>query len=344
MCDIDDVKETSFIPHDSDIYENIIFVPKKMEYLWRSKRRINAYTGYLHQRFGCRIQKLSVNAGFTCPNRDGSLAIGGCIFCDNSTFSPSYTSAQKSITQQLIEGMEFHAIRYKTNRYFAYFQSFSNTYAPLERLKALFEEALSVENIVGIVIGTRPDCIDEEKLNYLSELAKRYYVLIEYGIETCYDKTLKTLNRGHDFATSKNAVFQTDEKGIYCGAHFMFGFLTETTDEMLDMVTQINELPLTTIKLHQLQIIKGTPLAQTFYQYPEKFSYFPDMESYISFIITFLEHLNPNIMIERIASEMKPEIVVYPQWKKMRYDQVLQAVEKEMERRDTWQGRLFYSH
>jgi len=312
-----------------------------MEYTWHTNRRINAYTGYLHKRFGCRIQKLSVNAGFTCPNRDGTAGAGGCIFCDNSTFSPSYTSAEKSITQQLFEGMEFHAIRYKTNRYFAYFQSFSNTYAHLEKLKMLFEEALSVENVVGIVIGTRPDCIDEEKLNYLTELSKKHYVLIEYGIETCYDKTLKTLNRGHNFAASKNAVLQTHAKGIYCGAHFMFGFLTETMDEMLDMVFRINELPLTTIKFHQLQVIKGTPLAETFHKQPDQFTYFPDMESYIAFIISFLERLNPNIMIERIASEVKPEIVLYPQWEKMRYDQVLQAVEKEMEKRDTWQGRLF---
>jgi radical SAM protein (TIGR01212 family) len=167
--------------------------------------------------------------------------------------------------------------------------------------------------------------------------------LIEYGIETCYDKTLKTLNRGHDFAASKNAVIQTHAKGIYCGAHFMFGFPTETKNEMLDMTNCINELPINTIKFHQLQIIKGTPLAQTFYEHPEQFSYFPDMESYIDFIISFLERLNPNIMIERIAGEMKPEIVLYPQWKNMRYDQVLQAVEKEMERRDTWQGKMLES-
>jgi radical SAM protein (TIGR01212 family) len=197
---------------------------------------------------------------------------------------------------------------------------------------------------VGIVVGTRPDCIDDEKLNYLSELAKRYYVLIEYGIETCYDKTLKTLNRGPDFAVSKNAVLQTHAKGIYCGAHFMFGFPPETKDDMLDMANCINELPLTTIKFPQLQVIKGTPLAQTFYEHPEKFSYFPDMDSYMDFIISFLERLNPNIMIERIASEVKPEIVLYPQWKNMRYDQVLQTVEKEMERRDTWQGKLCTMH
>jgi len=234
--------------------------------------------------------------------------------------------------------MEFHTIRYKTNKYFAYFQSFSNTYAPLERLKTLFEEALSVENVVGIVIGTRPDCVDDEKLDYLSELAKKYYVLVEYGIETCYDKTLKTLNRGHDFAASKNAVVQTHAKGIYCGAHFMFGFPTETSEEMLDMVNIINELPLNTIKFHQLQIIRGTPLAQTFCEQSEKFSYFPNMESYIAFIISFLERLRPDIMIERIAGEVKPELVLYPKWRNMRYDQVLQAVEKEMESRKTWQG------
>lgn len=304
-------------------------------------RLFNAYTDYLKREFGCRVQKLSINAGFSCPNRDGKKGTGGCIYCDNQIFSPSYTDPQKSITQQLYEGMDFHKIRYKTEKYFAYFQSYSNTYAPIKLLKQRFEEALSVEKVVGIIIGTRPDCIDEEKLDYLASLTDRYYTMVEYGIESCYDKTLQFINRGHDFATAQKAVQMTKERNIHCGAHFIFGLPNETPNEMMNMVDVINKMPLDTIKFHHLQIIKGTIAEKMYHEKPQIFPKFNTIDSYVDFIIQVTEKLNPNIMIDRFASEVKPELVVAPCWENLRYDQLLNIIEKELFKRKSYQGKLF---
>lgn len=304
-------------------------------------RLFNAYTDYLKREFGCRVQKLSINAGFSCPNRDGKKGTGGCIYCDNQIFSPSYTDPQKSITQQLYEGMDFHKIRYKTEKYFAYFQSYSNTYAPIKLLKQRFEEALSVEKVVGIIIGTRPDCIDEEKLDYLASLTDRYYTMVEYGIESCYDKTLQFINRGHDFATAQKAVQMTKERNIHCGAHFIFGLPNETPNEMMNMVDIINKMPLDTIKFHHLQIIKGTIAEKMYNEKPQIFPKFNTIDSYVDFIIQVTEKLNPKIMIDRFASEVKPELVIAPCWENLRYDQLLNIIEKELFKRKSYQGKLF---
>lgn len=304
-------------------------------------RLFNAYTDYLKREFGGRVQKLSINAGFSCPNRDGKIGTGGCIYCDNKIFSPSYTDPQKSIRQQLLEGMDFHKIRYKTEKYFAYFQSYSNTYAPLEILKRRFEEALSVEKVVGLIIGTRPDCVDEKTLDYLARLAEQSYIMVEYGIESCYDKTLKIIHRGHDFATAQNAVAMTAERNIHCGAHFIFGLPNETQEEMLKMIDIINAMPLDTIKFHQLQIIRGTEAEKMYHEHPEIFPIFYTIDSYIDFIIQCIEKLNPEIMIDRFASEVKPEWVVAPCWKKLRYDQLLVMIETELVKNHHWQGKIF---
>ncbi|MDD4848723.1 MAG: TIGR01212 family radical SAM protein [Bacteroidales bacterium] len=306
-------------------------------------RLFNAYTDYLKREFGCRVQKLSINAGFSCPNRDGKLGTGGCIYCDNKIFSPSYTDPQKSIRQQLLEGMDFHKIRYKTEKYFAYFQSFSNTYAPLEVLQQRFEEALSVEKVIGLIIGTRPDCIDEKKLDYLAELAKNHYIMVEYGIESCYDKTLKTIHRGHDFATAQKAVLMTVERNMHCGAHFIFGLPNETETEMMEMVHIINQMPIETIKFHQLQIIRETEAEQMYRKNPEIFPLFSNVEAYVDFIIRFIEQLNPDIMIDRFASEVKPELVVAPCWENLRYDQLLVIIEAELAKRKSHQGNNWKS-
>lgn len=304
-------------------------------------RLFNAYTDYLKREFGCRVQKLSINAGFSCPNRDGTIGTGGCIYCDNKIFSPSYTDPTKSIPQQLMEGMDFHKIRYKTDKFFAYFQSFSNTYASLELLKRQFEEALSVDKIVGLVIGTRPDCVDEEKLDYLAKLAEQTYIMIEYGMESCYDKTLKIINRGHDFATTQKAVFLTTQRKIHCGVHLIFGLPYETETEMMNMVNVINEMPLDTVKFHQLQIIRGTEAEKIYLSNPAVFSLFDTIDTYIDFIIRFIEKLNPGIMIDRFASEVKPELVIAPCWKNLRYDQLLMIIETELARRKSHQGKNF---
>lgn len=203
------------------------------EYLWKNLRPYNSYSNYFKTIFGSRIQKLSIDAGFTCPNRDGKLSFGGCSFCDNDAFNPSYCQPNKSITQQIEEGIEFHRQRYpKANKYLAYFQPHSNTYANLDVLKMLYSQALQHENVVGLVIGTRPDCVDEEKLDYIAELSKKYYIMLEFGIESCYDKTLERINRGHNFSQTKWAISQSVERGIRTGGHIIFGLPGETKIQM----------------------------------------------------------------------------------------------------------------
>ena len=235
-----------------------------MAYPWGDDRRYNSYSGYFRRLFGFRVQKLSVHAGFTCPNRDGTLSSGGCTFCDNAAFSPSYCTPDKSVRRQLEEGIEFHRRRYRSaERYLAYFQSFSNTYAPLERLKEVFSQAFELPEVAGIVVGTRPDCIDGPKLDYFARLAETRYVAIEYGIESCYDATLRSVNRGHDFACARRAVEMTSERGIRTGAHFILGLPGETPAMMEASVGAINSLALDTVKFHQLQLFRGTTMAKS---------------------------------------------------------------------------------
>ena len=205
------------------------------------EKRYNSFTGYFKQKYGCRLQKIVIDAGFTCPNRDGRVGTGGCTYCNNAAFHPNYSTPDKSVLLQIDEGIEFHKGRYRnTTDYLAYFQSYSNTYAPLEDLKRLYSQALEHPLVRGIVVGTRPDCIDEYKLDYFAELAKDKVVIIEYGIESCYDKTLNRINRGHDFETARRAVEATAQRGIFQGAHFIFGLPGESREELLGMAPIIN--------------------------------------------------------------------------------------------------------
>ena len=312
-----------------------------MTYPWGDNRRFNSYGNYFKKQFGGRVQKISIDAGFSCPNRDGKISTGGCTFCSNEAFNPSYCRPEKSIKQQIEEGIEFHQRRYRrANKYLAYFQPFSNTYKPLEELKRIYAQALEVPEIVGIVIGTRPDLIDEDILQYLSKLQKTHYVMLEYGVESVYDETLKRVNRGHDFATAEHAIRMTSQYGIPCGAHFIFGLPSESKTMLLDAANVISRLPLTTVKFHQLQIFKGTPMAEEYQQHPEHFHLF-DLEEYINFVINFAERLNPDIVIERFAGEVPPRYLVSEPWMKLRYDEVLAKIEKRMEERNTWQGKRF---
>ena len=329
-----------------------------MNYPWGDNRRFNSYSNYFTKQFGGRVQKISIDAGFSCPNRDGKISTGGCTFCSNEAFNPSYCRPEKSIKQQIEEGIEFHQRRYRrANKYLAYFQPFSNTYKPLEELKNLYEQALegidsisapfnarndmpSKPEIIGIVIGTRPDLVDEALLKYLNEIQKTHYVMLEYGVESVYDETLKRVNRGHDFATAERAIRLTAEYNIPCGAHFIFGLPGETKTMMLDAANIISRLPLTTVKFHQLQIFKGTKMAEEYLEYPGHFHLF-DLEEYIDFVIDFAELLNPDIVIERFAGEVPPRYLVSEPWMKLRYDEVLAKIEKRMEERNTWQGRFY---
>ena len=340
-------------------------------------RRYNSFVGYFKKRYGERLQKIVLDAGFTCPNRDGKVGRGGCTYCDNAAFHPAYSTAGKSLLRQLDEGIGFHKVRYRnTVHYLAYFQSFSNTYAPLERLKVLYEEALSHPDVVGIVIGTRPDCVDAEKLDYLSALAqgkvlkdwvrmmpdmsvepvlkqvsgatvaerplvemRTPVVIVEYGIESVYDSTLVRINRGHDFATARQAVEMTAARGLDVGAHFILGLPGETKEMMLEGAAAINALPVRSVKFHQLQIVKGTKMEKEFAEKREDFVQF-GLEEYIGFFTELLERLRPDLYIERFVGEVPPRFVNETPWGLIRNVELLRLLEQELEARNTWQGRL----
>ncbi len=284
---------------------------------------------------------MAVDAGFTCPNRDGRLGYDGCTYCDNKAFNPSYCNPAESLQEQIRKGIEFHAARYRrANKFLVYFQPYSNTYAPLTLLKEKYEEALSFPNVIGLVIGTRPDCMDESKLEYLAELSKRVYIQIEYGIETTNDSSLKRIHRGHDFELSRQVIGKTHSAGIITGAHFIFGLPGEILAEMHAMAKIISELPIDTVKFHQLQIVKGTRMEMEFLSDPLQFHIF-GLADYIDFIVNFTERLRPGIVIERFTGEVPPWFIENHNWGLLRYDEVLRLVEKEFERRNTWQGKYY---
>lgn len=304
-------------------------------------RRFNAYSDYFKRIFGGRVQKVTLDVGFNCPNRDGKVAYGGCTYCNNDAFNPSYNNPQKSVQLQIDEGIEFHANRYRrADKFLAYFQAYSNTYKSLEELKAIYNQALEKEGIIGLVIGTRSDCIDEAKLEYFAELSEKYYVILEYGIESCYDETLKSINRGHDFQSAVDAIQLTHDYGIHTGAHMIFGLPGESREMMFNQVHLLNKLPLDTIKFHQLQIVKGTKMAKDYLQDPSSFHLF-GLDEYIQFMVKFTEHLNPNFVIERFGGEVPPPLLVASGWNGLRYDQLLQMIEKKLTELDTWQGKRF---
>ncbi len=305
------------------------------------EKRYNAFTDYFREKYGCRLQKIVIDAGFTCPNRDGRVGVGGCTYCNNAAFHPNYSTPDKPIFRQLEEGIEFHRGRYRnTTDYLAYFQSYSNTYAPLDDLKRLYSEALSHPSVKGIVVGTRPDCIDEHKLDYLASLAKEKVVIVEYGIESCYDRTLKRINRGHDFETARRAVEATAQRGLFQGAHFIFGLPGESLEEMMGMAEIINTLPLNTLKFHQLQIIKGTAMEREYAERREEFVEFT-LDGYIDFFVDFLELLRKDLYIERFAGEVPPRFVNGSPWGLIRNTELIRLLERRLEERNTCQGRLY---
>lgn len=310
-------------------------------YPWGDNRRFNSYTNYFNRQFGGRVQKISIDANFTCPNRDGKISTGGCSFCNNRAFNPSYCQPQKTITQQIEEGIAFHAKRYRrAKKYLAYFQAFSNTYKPVDTLERLYKEALSVQGVIGLVIGTRPDTIDAEILDLLQHLQKTHYIMLEFGVESIYDETLKRVNRGHNFETSKKAIELTNNAHIPCGAHFIFGLPGETREMMIHSADIISQLSLTTVKFHQLQIFKDTAMAEDYIEHPDDFHLFT-LESYINFITDYIERLNPNIIIERFAGEVPPRFLISKPWMNLRYDTVLQMIENELKKKESFQGKKF---
>lgn len=310
---------------------------------WGDTRRFHSYSAYFRRLFGGRMQKVVIDAGFTCPNRDGTLSTGGCAFCNNDAFSPSYSHRGYSVSRQIDEGILFHRNRYpRAQRYLAYFQSYSNTYKPLAELRSIYDEALRHPAIAGIVVGTRPDCVDAEKLDYFAELAAAgHYVILEYGVESVYDETLRRVNRGHDFAAAARAIEQTAARGIHSGAHFILGLPGESDEMLVGQSAVINSLPLDTVKFHQLQLFRDTAMARDYAEHPEQYR-FRTLPEYIDLFIDLLERLRPELVIERFAGEAPPRYHFLPSpWGSVRNERLLQLLEARLEERSTWQGRLF---
>ena len=304
--------------------------------------RYNSYIGYFRKTYGERLQKVVVDAGFTCPNRDGLVGTGGCTYCDNAAFHPGYSTAGIPIHEQIDEGIKFHRVRYrKAEKFLAYFQPYSNTYAPLDRLRTLYEEALSHPLVAGIVIGTRPDCVDEEKLDWLASLARSHVVVIEYGIESVYDRTLRRINRGHTFEDALRAVEMTAARGLTQGAHFIFGLPGESVGDMLAYAPIINSMPLHSVKFHQLQIVRGTAMEREFASRPSDFVSF-SLNGYLDFMTDLLECLRPDLYIERFAGEVPPRFVNSTPWGLLRNTELIRLLEQRLEERDTFQGRLYH--
>ena len=301
--------------------------------------RYNDFAGFLAGEFPFKVQKISVNAGFTCPNRDGTKGFGGCTYCNNQTFNPAYCRDDRSVTMQLEEGKRFFARKYPQMKYLAYFQAYTNTYGELELLKRMYEEALAVEGVVGLVIGTRPDCMPDSLLDYLEEVNRRTFLLVEYGIESADDRTLERINRGYSFACTEDAVRRTAARGIRTGGHVILGLPGESREDLIKQAERLSELPLTTLKMHQLQLIRGTRMAHEYALHPEEFHLF-SADEYIDLVIDYVEHLRPDLILERFVSQSPRELLIAPDWG-LKNHEFTDRVKKRMKERDAWQGKAY---
>lgn len=301
--------------------------------------RYNDFAGFLAGEFPFKVQKISVNAGFTCPNRDGTKGFGGCTYCNNQTFNPAYCRDDRSVTMQLEEGKRFFVRKYPQMKYLAYFQAYTNTYGELELLRRMYEEALAVEGVVGLVIGTRPDCMPDSLLDYLEEVNRRTFLLVEYGIESADDRTLERINRGHSFACTEDAVRRTAARGIRTGGHVILGLPGESREDLIKQAERLSELPLTTLKMHQLQLIRGTRMAHEYALHPEEFHLF-SADEYIDLVIDYVEHLRPDLILERFVSQSPRELLIAPDWG-LKNHEFTDRVKKRMKERDAWQGKAY---
>lgn len=305
-----------------------------------TKIRYNDFPTFLKRLFTGKVQKISINAGFTCPNRDGTVGYGGCTYCNNQTFNPEYCRTEKSVSVQLEEGKRFFAHKYPEMKYLAYFQAYTNTYGELEMLKRKYEEALAVDDVVGLVIGTRPDCMSDTLLDYLETLAQRTFVLAEYGIESTLDRTLHRINRGHTWQTAVDAVERTAARGLPVGGHVILGLPGESREDILGQAADISRLPLDTLKLHQLQLIRGTRMAREYEERPEDFHLFHDVDEYISLVVDYIQRLRPDLVLERFVSQSPKELLLAPDWGLKNYE-FNHRLQKRMKELDAWQGKLY---
>ncbi|APW45832.1 TIGR01212 family radical SAM protein [Rhodoferax antarcticus] len=304
------------------------------------ERRYRAWNEHIKARYGGRVQKVSVLGGFTCPNRDGLLSKGGCTFCNNDSFTPSYLEANQTITAQLDEGLEFLRRRYPgTPHYLAYFQSYSNTYGDIERLRACYDEALAHPAINGLAIGTRPDCLPDQVLDYLVDLSHSHIIELEIGVESCNDTALARVNRGHTFATSVDAIERAAARGLEVTAHLLLGLPGESVQSMLDGARLLSALPIHALKLHQLQVVRGTLLARDWQRNPDSVPLLGE-EDCISLLADFIERLSPRIWLQRVGSEVPPSQKLAPAWN-LRLFELAPRITAELERRGTWQGSRY---
>jgi len=301
------------------------------------KQRYNSFGAYMKKRFGTAIYKVNIDAGFTCPNRDGSLGFGGCIYCNNDSFRPSSCKPSLPVREQVKNGISYLSRRYGANKFLAYFQPYSNTYASVNELEVFYKEALEEPSVIGLAIGTRPDCIDNEKLDLLESLAKNHFILVEYGLQSIYDKTLQFINRGHDYKAFLAAVSLTKSRGISVGAHLIVGFPTETKEEMLNMADEVSGLHLDFLKIHQLQVVKDTPLAV---MYEEKPFHTFEYEEYLDFIVDFIERLSPDIVLQRLFATAPDEILIAPRWNRSRH-QITRDIQQRFVDRNMFQGKRY---
>lgn len=305
-----------------------------------TKIRYNDFPTFLKRLFTGKVQKISINAGFTCPNRDGTVGYGGCTYCNNQTFNPEYCRTEKSVSVQLEEGKRFFAHKYPEMKYLAYFQAYTNTYGELEALKRKYEEALAVDDVVGLVIGTRPDCMPNALLDYLEALARRTFVLVEYGIESTLDCTLRRINRGHTWQAAVDAVERTAARGLPVGGHVILGLPGESREDILGQAADISRLPLDTLKLHQLQLIRGTRMAREYEERPEDFHLFNDVDEYIALVVDYIQRLRPDLVLERFVSQSPKELLLAPDWGLKNYE-FNHRLQKRMKEQDAWQGKLY---
>lgn len=300
----------------------------------------NDFPTFLKRFFPGKVQKISLNAGFTCPNRDGTVGYGGCTYCNNQTFNPEYCRTEKTVTEQLEGGKRFFAGKYPEMDYLAYFQAYTNTYGALEELKRKYEEALAANGVVGLVIGTRPDCMPDALLDYLETLARRMFVLVEYGIESTLDRTLCRINRGHTWRQTVDAVERTVTRGLLVGGHVILGLPGESREDMLEQAADISRLPLDTLKMHQLQLIRGTRMAREYEERPEDFHLFGDVDEYIALVADYIQRLRPGLVLERFVSQSPRELLIAPDWGVKNYE-FNHRLQKRMKELDAWQGKLY---
>lgn len=306
---------------------------------FQGKRYLD-YSSFIKLTFGERVQKISLDIGFSCPNRDGSKGYGGCTYCNNNTFNPDYCEPTKSISEQLEQGISIFGKKYKTQQYLAYFQAYTNTYSDIDSLKKMYEEALRVPGVIGLVIGTRPDCISDEVIDYLAELSKKYFISLEFGVESTNEKTLLAVNRCHTFEETKATFEKCKNKGFHLGAHIILGLPGESKEELFQHAVEVSKLPIDTLKMHHLQIVKNSVMAFQFKNKPENFNLFT-ADNYIDFITEFVGYLRPDIIIERFISEAPKDLLIAPKWNNLKNFEIVDKIDKKMIEKNTWQGKQY---